>query len=379
MRKLKSFSRNRIFRTIPNAEYFLAGLGIGSIIGILLITQIGSISLPRRFLIFNLEKNVQEFSDVGDHNESNHDSFINGSIAQQLYDEVKILCWILTGPKNHESKAKHVKATWGKRCNYLLFMSTKEDPSLPSVALPNLIENRDNLWGKTKAAFKYVYDNYYDKVDWFYKADDDTYTIVENMRYMLHYHTKTEPIYFGFRFKPIVKQGYMSGGAGYVLSKEALRRFIQESLPDPHKCKKDNTGAEDVEMGRCLEAVGITAGDSRDRQGRSSFLPLYIDSFLIPGSLKKDFWFWSYIYYPFKEGLECCSDNLISIHYVKPSNMYLLEYLIYHVKPFGLSYNPNFNTVVFGNPNNTVDFIKLEKSRPDSYRNTSIIQVKRKL
>lgn len=28
--------------------------------------------------------------------------------------------------------------------------------------------------------------------------------------------------------------------------------------------------------------------------------------------------------------------------------MYLLEYLVYHIKPFGLSYNPDFNAVVFG-------------------------------
>lgn len=35
------------------------------------------------------------------------------------------------------------------------------------------------------------------------------------------------PIYFGLRFKPYVKQGYMSGGAGYVLSKEAVKKFVQ--------------------------------------------------------------------------------------------------------------------------------------------------------
>lgn len=38
------------------------------------------------------------------------------------------------------------------------------------------------------------------------------------------------PIYFGRRFKPYVKQGYMSGGAGYVLSREALRRLIEDGL-----------------------------------------------------------------------------------------------------------------------------------------------------
>lgn len=298
------------------------------------------------------QKNTNFVVDLGVHNEADHDVAINGTIAQQLHDEVKLLCWIMTGPKNHQSKARHVKATWGKRCNYLIFMSTEEDPTLPSVALP-VIENRDNLWGKTKEAFKYVYKHYYDKADWFYKADDDTYTIVENMRYMLHYRNKSDPVYLGFRFKPLAKKGYMSGGAGYVLSKEAVRRLVTESLPDPEKCKQDNTGAEDAELGKCLLSVGVEPGDSRDKQGRSTFLPLYINSFLIPGTLTKDFWFWSYIYYPFNEGLECCSDNLISIHYVDPQNMYLLEYLVYHVKPFGLSYNPDFNAVMFGIQNKT--------------------------
>lgn len=48
------------------------------------------------------------------------------------------------------------------------------DKSLPAVALP-VGEGRDNLWGKTREAYRYVWDNYKDKADWFMKADDDTY------------------------------------------------------------------------------------------------------------------------------------------------------------------------------------------------------------
>jgi glycoprotein-N-acetylgalactosamine 3-beta-galactosyltransferase len=63
-------------------------------------------------------------------------------------------------------------------------------------------------------------------------------------------------MYFGCRFKPYVKQGYMSGGAGYVLSHEALKRFVEQALPDQKKCRQDHGGAEDVEMGE-LQFYGV--------------------------------------------------------------------------------------------------------------------------
>lgn len=43
-----------------------------------------------------------------------------------LYDDVRVLCWVMTNPTNHWTKAQFVKRTWGRRCNILLFMSTAE-------------------------------------------------------------------------------------------------------------------------------------------------------------------------------------------------------------------------------------------------------------
>lgn len=250
--------------------------------------------------------------------------------AKRLFEKVRILCWVMTSPQNHEKKAIHVKKTWGKRCNKLIFISSQKNDTLPSVAL-NVSEGREHLTAKTMMAFRFVYENFMEEADWFMKADDDTYVILENLRYFLSSENTNDPVFFGHHFKTIVKQGYFSGGAGYILSKESLRRFGARAN-NSKICRQDG-GAEDAEFGKCMENLGVKVGNSTDALGRSRFHCFDPETHMSGGYPN---WYYSYDAHGGKKGRESISDYPISFHYVGPSKMYYLEYYIYHLRPYGI-------------------------------------------
>ncbi|KAJ8298981.1 hypothetical protein KUTeg_023041 [Tegillarca granosa] len=262
------------------------------------------------------------------------DIFDDRIYVKNLTDEVRILVWILTGPQYLDSRTIHVKQTWGRRCNVLLFFSSVENKTFPTIGV-NTTEGREHLTAKSVFAWNYIYKNHFDDADWFMKADDNTYVIVENLRYFLSTKNTNELIFFGHHFQAINKNGFFSGGSGYVLSKAALKRY--STTPSiTNKCRKDGE-AEDAAMGECMEKLGVEVGDSIDSKGRSRFHCFDVRSHVF-GHYPK--WYYSYDSHGAKKGIENISDYPVSFHYIDPKTMYLLEFYIYHLKLYYDQFSP---------------------------------------
>ncbi|XP_023036447.1 glycoprotein-N-acetylgalactosamine 3-beta-galactosyltransferase 1 [Drosophila willistoni] len=268
---------------------------------------------------------VMPTESVNIHNDEHND------LASLLYNETRVFCMVLTMPKSHATKAAGVKRTWGKRCNKLIFLSSEDDAELGAVNL-HVKEKRGNLYAKVRAGFAYVHEHYGEDYDWYLKADDDTFVIMENLRWFLYPFDPDALVFFGHRFRSNFPQGYMSGGAGYVLSRGALQQLNHIGFKNSIYCPSSKL-SEDRHLGLCLSLVGVVAGDSRDEKGRERFLPM-APKHLLPHTPQGT---WLDRYYFFRpQSSDITSDTGISFHYVTAMEMHLFEYFMYQLNISGL-------------------------------------------
>ena len=169
------------------------------------------------------------------------------------------------------NKAEAIKDTWGKRCNRLLFIADENNDIFPTIGFKT-IEGKLNMVTRIFNAFDYVYEYYFDDADWFLRSDDDTYVIMENLRYLLASYNASDKWYLGAAYNFGTKQGFNSGGASFVLSVAALRTLYNRPR-DKCKLQHRTVGRDDLVLGKCLYELGVKISDTRDVMNRSRFHP----------------------------------------------------------------------------------------------------------
>ncbi|KAH3859840.1 glycoprotein-N-acetylgalactosamine 3-beta-galactosyltransferase 1-like [Dreissena polymorpha] len=256
--------------------------------------------------------------------------------SQDRKPRMRIMCIILTSGKALE-KMNAVNKTWSKRCDKKLFMysSAVKSPVSPyTIHLP-VLESRGHLTGKVRKTLEHIYHQCRDSFDWILKSDDDTYVIIENLRHLLSDKDPQKAAYLGYRLNAFgdnflhLPNGYMSGGAGYVLSSRALHDVVHKGFKTG-ACKEVG-GEEDAEMGKCLDASGVPMLSTLAEDGKETFHPQDLHTHL---TLNND----TVLREPPRQernngpwGESCCSRYPVSFHWVKPNEMYMFEYLIYNI------------------------------------------------
>lgn len=171
----------------------------------------------------------------------------------------------------------------GQRQEY----KTKSGETFATITIGDVIfidtpEGYSNLTEKSREILQFLYLTEIDKYGWFLKADDDTYFILENLRYFLQGLDMDQPAYLGYQLEPTwFDSPYMSGGAGYVFNRAGLKLLVERGLQTKGMCQEKGS-FEDLEVGRCAVKSGVTIYSSLDKFERETFHPDNINDY-IPG------------------------------------------------------------------------------------------------
>ncbi|PAV57316.1 hypothetical protein WR25_13719 [Diploscapter pachys] len=257
-------------------------------------------------------------------------STVRSSLAARNQDKSgSLLCWVMTTSIYHKTRVQAINETWFNKCDASHLLTNNGrflniHTSFHTV-FHNLPESYFKLFWKTRLALYFLYNNVSSEFDWYFKADDDTYVIVENLRRYLSKFDPNEPHFIGYRLRRrMPENGYNAGGSGYVLSRAAMRMFATQLFHDKELCPYHEW--EDYAVARCLSSLNIYPKDTRDKQGRQRFLPWRPEQHYHADLTR------SFIMDPVdKWGIGVFHENLISMHHLNPDEIRLIHGMLYGV------------------------------------------------
>lgn len=247
-----------------------------------------------------------------------------------LAQRVSVLCIVLS---KRVKQARAVKNTWAKHCNSVSFFGEFGDSTIPV----NRIKAKDG-WHLLCEALRKVWKSHGNEgksgkqINWILVASDRTYAIVENLRYMVAGLDWNESFYLGHTLRDYDGQ-YNVHDAGYALSWGAMT-VLGDLFAHSESCSEPDFWRDgDRTLGQVLQQAGINCRDTRDVWEKSRFLPYNLEKLLIPGSISVFSNYWRQSSFLSPEGSGCCSDFVITLSDVSGDKMYMLEYIVYHLKP----------------------------------------------
>lgn len=260
------------------------------------------------------------------------------TVADDLAKKISILCWTYMN-KESGAQIKSINSTWGSRCTKIVFLTNYQTNETNVIDIRRGAVNASIESEMIKESFRLIYRNYSDKFDWFLKTEDDTYIVMENLRYLLYAYDPMEPLAFGHLINSSeVKQGYLANGAGYVLSKAALKR-LYEGLNSTTKCTYLNGNEalpnDDLHIGKCLEEMRVLAVDSRENKTKERFFNVQLGAFFLPNETR-ELPFPAYEDYKIDHHLNDSSNYSIAFHKLSANQMHVMEFLVYQIRVYGL-------------------------------------------
>lgn len=253
----------------------------------------------------------------------------------ELTQNVRVFCIIMVTPK---SLAYYVVVnnTWSKHCDKSVFYTSESSKAIEAVDL----QEKDE-WVRLRKAISHAYEHA-DGLRWFYIARPTTFTIIENLKYLVLVKDSSQPFYIGH----VEKSGdleYVEYDGGILLSYEAVKRLIG-IFNDENKCPDQGYSlwklSEEKQLAACLKFSSVLPENGEDANGKGLFNKKSVNT-LISDSMTQN---------PDDVVEACCSDMAITYGGMSPNQMEVMMYGVYRLRAYGHNFH---DSLMFLPPKNS--------------------------
>ena len=257
--------------------------------------------------------------------------------SEWLANRTRILCLVLATTR---SRIRAVNHTWTRHCNERHFYGGFHEKQAPYIKIKFLDDSL--LSPRTFClAFIDLMARVKHDYDWLLITTDQTYAIVENLRYLVTPLDPRERFYIGRPVQHYFLGVYNSFDSGIVLSRGSVDLLANTLFMGNHTtCINLPTnglvygGQFDSYIGMFFASHSVRPENSYDQSSGTRFHPFMPEKHLNPQLISVFDTFWMSNLLPVNSGFRCCSDHAITFTGFSSVTMYFIEYLLYHLAAF---------------------------------------------